>query len=158
AARPFGTRWSIGATRSSPARPPSPRSRAVTRNGRTFSRRPAKLEARERRAGEPVVPARLPAKTPMLGPPTAHPPRPRTLTVSLFGDGDFGSIAAAVRAVPAGSLILVQPGVYAENLALEGTVEIRGPGAAETVLESDLGPCLEVLAGQPAVRGLTLRG
>jgi hypothetical protein len=84
--------------------------------------------------------------------------RPLRVTVSLFGDGDFPSISAALEAVETGAVILVKPGIYAESLVLHRPVEIRGSAAADCILEGDLEPCVAVYTGRAVLRGLTLRG
>lgn len=85
----------------------------------------------------------------------AGPPRVR---VSRGGDGDYGSIAEALRSAPGAVGITVGPGEYRESLVVDRDVEIVGeltPDAG-VVIESAEGPCLRVTNGHLMVRNVTL--
>jgi hypothetical protein len=101
----------------------------------------------------PSQPAHAAAARP--GPPSARAP----LIVALDGSGDFLTITDAIRRAPAGSLLLVRPGIYNEGLVIDKPLEIVGDGArAEIVVRATESSCLVMRADGAAVRGLTLRG
>jgi parallel beta-helix repeat protein len=80
------------------------------------------------------------------------------VTVTVGRGGEYAKIAEALRAVPAGSRILVRPGVYAESVVLDRDVEVVGDGPREEiVLEGWNSPGLIMKTAQATVRGLRLR-
>jgi parallel beta-helix repeat protein len=81
-----------------------------------------------------------------------------TLTVSQFDTAQYRTIADALQQAPTGARIVIQPGVYRENLVLQKKVEIVGSGSAsEVVIESPDGNCLLMRCDMVRVRNLTLR-
>ena len=79
--------------------------------------------------------------------------------VAPKGRGAYRTIAAAVAAAPAGSVVVVSPGEYRECVRLERRVVLvpeSGPGTV--VVHPPEGGALSVAAPACAVRDLTLRG
>ena len=86
----------------------------------------------------------------------------RTVIVDAAGGGDFATIAAALEAVPAGSVIRVRPGVYRGGLVIDRSVTIeaaaeKAGGGGDVVLESDAAHGLHLTAPAAVIRGLTIR-
>ncbi len=82
-----------------------------------------------------------------------------TIIVSAAGDGEFMSIAEALRHASHGARVLVRPGLYRESISIQGQIEIVGDGALETIIiESTDASCLLMHADTATVRNLTLRG
>jgi len=81
------------------------------------------------------------------------------LVVSAKGDGDYSTINEALRNAAPGARLFVRPGRYDESIVINQPVEITGDGRREEiVLTSATASCLQMLAAQATVRGLTLRG
>jgi hypothetical protein len=79
--------------------------------------------------------------------------------VGPSGNEDFTSIQEAVAHAEPGRRILVRPGLYEEEITVGTPVEILGDGPRERIiLLGRRGPCLTLLCGAAAVRGLALRG
>ena len=79
--------------------------------------------------------------------------------VALDGSGDFSTLTDAVRRAPAGSRLLVRPGIYNEGLVIDKLLEIVGDGAlAEIVLRATASSCLVMRTDAATIRNLTLRG
>jgi hypothetical protein len=105
----------------------------------------------------------LAAKGTAVRPPAPQPeapPAPRRraeFIVCQQGGGTHATIGEAVRAAPAGSTILIRPGLYREALALDKAVTLQGDGPPENVtITSAEAPCLSATA-EAVARGLTLR-
>jgi len=82
----------------------------------------------------------------------------KTLVVGKGGHANCLSLRVALRQAEPGGQILVQPGVYRESLLVDKDVEILGEGsAAEIILESTKGPCLQIRTPDCTIQGLTLR-
>lgn len=91
--------------------------------------------------------------------PSASPPSRQSFVVALDGDGDFLTITDAIRRVPAGSRLLVRPGIYNEGLVIDKPLEIVGDGAVEEIIvRATASSCLVMQADSATVRSLTLRG
>jgi hypothetical protein len=93
-------------------------------------------------------------------PAAAGPEEPKPFVVSVAGDGDAKTIAEALQKAPAGTAIVVRPGVYREMLNPSRAVELRAEKAdvrATTMVEGTAGPALTVSVAGVAVRGLTFR-
>ncbi|RYX85932.1 hypothetical protein EON83_04025 [bacterium] len=80
--------------------------------------------------------------------------------VSLSGRGHYTSLSAAVRAVPAGTRIVVEEGVYQEpeGVVLDKQLEIVGPGIRSRTarIVSNQAHCLDVQTEYAVVSGLSL--
>jgi hypothetical protein len=91
-----------------------------------------------------------------------QPPQTRShhaaeIIVSVAGDGDFTSLAEALRAATPGARLLVRPGLYRESLVLNKLVELVGEGArAEITLTSADRSCILMQTDEAIVRGLTV--
>ncbi|HYO64389.1 MAG TPA: right-handed parallel beta-helix repeat-containing protein [Pyrinomonadaceae bacterium] len=80
------------------------------------------------------------------------------VVVSARGDGDFTSIAEAVRHAAPGARLLVRPGQYADGIVLDKQVEIVGDGPREQIVVECAGAsCLQMQTESARVAGLTLR-
>ncbi len=80
------------------------------------------------------------------------------LVVSQHDEGFYQSISAAIKSAPAGSRIIVRPGLYTEQIVLDKPLELVGDGiAADIVVEAQGGTCLFMRTDYAAVRGLTLK-
>ena len=96
----------------------------------------------------PASPARSPAS----------PARP-SFVVALDGGGDFLTLNEAVRRAPAGSCLLVRPGIYNEGLVIDKSLEIVGDGAlGEIIVRATTSSCLVLQTDAATIRNLTLRG
>jgi hypothetical protein len=75
--------------------------------------------------------------------------------------GDHATIQAAIDAHPDGGLVEICPGTYAEHLAIDRLVRLRGEGGAAATIVDGGGAGLVVRvadAGEVALEGLTIRG
>lgn len=97
----------------------------------------------------PTVSAAIPAK----------PAASASFVVALDGSGDFQTLTDAVRRAPAGSRLLVRPGIYNENLLIDKSLEIVGDGALEEIIvRATASSCLVLRTDTATIRNLTLRG
>jgi hypothetical protein len=86
------------------------------------------------------------------------PARP-SFVVALDGSGDFPTLTDAVRRAPAGSRLLVRPGIYNEGCLIDKPLEIVGDGAVgEIIVRATKSSCLVVQTDAATIRNLTLRG
>jgi hypothetical protein len=86
-------------------------------------------------------------------------PAPRQFVVAPDGGGDFPTLTDAVRRAPAGSRLLVRPGIYNEGIVIDKSLEIVGDGAlGEVVVRATQSSCLVVQTDAATIRNLTLRG
>lgn len=116
--------------------------------------------------GLPVttVPAPARPKPAAAAPPTPATPSTapdgRPLVVAKLGADHFRSIGEALAQARPGSTIVVQPGVYNEEIVLDKPAEIVGAGdRAEIVVQNATGgSCLVMRADYAVVRNLSLRG
>jgi hypothetical protein len=91
--------------------------------------------------------------------PSASPPARQSFVVALDGNGDFLTLTDAIRRVPAGSRLLVRPGIYNEGIVLDKSLEIAGDGALEEIIvRATTSSCLVMRTDSATVRSLTLRG
>lgn len=89
---------------------------------------------------------------------STSPARP-SFVVALDGSGDFLTLNEAVRRAPAGSRLLLRPGIYNEGLLLDKSLEIVGDGALEEIiLRATTSSCLVIRTDAATIRNLTLRG
>jgi hypothetical protein len=103
----------------------------------------------------PAAPSTSPANA---AAPSTSPAR-RSFVVALDGSGDFPTLTEAVRRAPAGSRLLVRPGIYNEGFLLDKSLEIVGDGALEDiVVRSTKSSCLVMHTDAATIRNLTLRG
>jgi nitrous oxidase accessory protein NosD len=73
-------------------------------------------------------------------------------------DGDFASVAEALKHAPPGTRIVVKPGTYTDPVVIDRFVEIVGDGApGSVVLETADSACLDMQTDRATVRGFTLR-
>ncbi len=78
--------------------------------------------------------------------------------VDQYGQGDFRSISAAIRAGRPGDQIRVRPGVYSESLVMDKPLEITGEGSRNRVIvQARSRDVLVFTADAGRVCGLTLR-
>jgi hypothetical protein len=107
---------------------------------------------------------------------SAHPTLASTYYVGSCKSGSFSSISAAVGAVPAGSTILVCPGIYAEQVEITKALTLKGissgnsgqaiiaiPGSGLTTTTSiffgpSVAPQLWVTAGPVDISNITVDG
>jgi F-box protein 11 len=89
---------------------------------------------------------------------TREPSRPGpALVICPHGTGDYRTIGAAIEAAPPGTRLLIRPGRYLESLRLVKHLELQGDGpAAEIILESPDGHCIEVRTHLAVLRGLSI--
>ena len=100
---------------------------------------------------EPTADAAVAPAEPDAGPPVI-------VTVKPDGSGDYGSIAAAVRAAEAGTRILVYPGTYTGHVTVKTPVDIVGTGPREDIVWETTWPSLlRWEAAEGSLSGLTLR-
>ncbi len=89
----------------------------------------------------------------------APPPAPASFVVAQGGGGDFLTLTDAIRRAPAGSRLLVRPGIYHEGLVIDKPLEIVGDGARdEIIVRATASSCLVLRADAGVIRNLTLRG
>jgi nitrous oxidase accessory protein NosD len=90
--------------------------------------------------------------------PTA-PPTPSTVIVSpQKNEGDYQTIADAIKNVIPDSTIQVRPGHYKEAIVLSKPLKILGDGPADKiVIDSPSANCVRMETAQAEVRGLTLQ-
>jgi hypothetical protein len=82
-----------------------------------------------------------------------------SFVVSLDGSGDFPTLTDALRRAPAGSRLIVRPGIYNEGLLIDKPLEIVGDGALEEIiLRATTSSCLVMRTDAATIRNLTLRG
>lgn len=80
------------------------------------------------------------------------------LIVSAQGKGQYISIGEAIADASSGDKILVRPGFYQENLAIDKELQIIGEGSIkEIILESLDLPTIQMQTERGLVRGLTIR-
>ncbi len=80
------------------------------------------------------------------------------ITVSKNGEGQFASITEAIRNVPAGTRIFIDPGIYKESLVLDKSVELTSNNpAGEVRIEATGSPCVFVQEADVTLRGIILR-
>ncbi|HLL72503.1 MAG TPA: pectinesterase family protein, partial [Pyrinomonadaceae bacterium] len=90
---------------------------------------------------------------------SSTPPVRTSFVVALDGSGDFPTLTEAVRRAPAGSRLLVRPGIYNGGLWIDKPVEIVGDGEREQiVVRATTSSCLVMQADAATIRNLTLRG
>jgi parallel beta-helix repeat protein len=81
-----------------------------------------------------------------------------TVVVSRLGRGQYTSINAAIKAAEPGTRILVQPGLYNEEVVLDRPTEIVGDGPLpDIIVQGQEGNCLQMATDYALVRGLTFR-
>ena len=81
-----------------------------------------------------------------------------TLIVSQTDAGQYQTISDAIRVASVGTRIIVQPGMYPENLIIDKPLQIIGEGPVEEiVVESTNTSCLTMKSDYAKVSGLTLR-
>ena len=86
------------------------------------------------------------------------PARP-SFVVALDGSGDFPTLTDAVRRAPAGSRLLVRPGIYNEGCLIDKPLEIVGDGTIEQIIvRATQSSCFVVQTDAATIRNLTLRG
>lgn len=102
-----------------------------------------------------ATPSRTPTRTPTA---TRTPsPTPTPWVVAPTG-GHFSSIQAAIDAAPAGSTILVRPGVYQEGIEIRKEVHLIGDGDRESiVIETTDDNIIYFNGARGTVRNFTLR-
>jgi len=90
---------------------------------------------------------------------SSRPPAQRSFVVALDGSGDFLTLRDAVRRVPAGTRLLVRPGIYKEGFLIDKPLEIVGDGApGEIIVRATASSCLVMHTDAATIRNLTLRG
>ncbi|MCW5206388.1 right-handed parallel beta-helix repeat-containing protein [Desulfobulbus sp. F5] len=83
---------------------------------------------------------------------------PPTVVVDQRGNGDYTTITEALKAVKAGTRILVRPGLYKEGIVIDKPVEIIGDGErSEIVIQSDGKAVVLFKADNGRIANLTLR-
>ncbi|MGR0482931.1 MAG: right-handed parallel beta-helix repeat-containing protein [Candidatus Electronema sp. V4] len=83
---------------------------------------------------------------------------PPTVVVDAFHRGDYATITDALKAVKAGTRILVRPGMYLEGIVIDKPVKIIGDGErSEIVIQADGKPAILFKATVGRVANLTLR-
>jgi hypothetical protein len=103
-------------------------------------------------------PVASPAKAP-ASPAASTSPARRSFVVARDGSGDFPTLTDAVRRAPAGSRLLVRPGIYNEGILIDKSLEIVGDGALEEIIvRSTTSSCLVMQTDAATIRNLTLRG
>jgi parallel beta-helix repeat protein len=81
-----------------------------------------------------------------------------TIVVSRLGRGQYTSLNAAIKAAQPGTRILVQPGLYTEEIVIDRPLEIVGDGPlADVIIQGQEGNCLQMGTDYALVRGLTFR-
>ncbi len=79
------------------------------------------------------------------------------ISVGKNGDGQFASIAEAIRSVHSGARIFISPGTYNESLVIDKPVELVSSGkAGEVRIETTGKSCVSVQANGVTIRGITL--
>ncbi len=82
-----------------------------------------------------------------------------TITVSPHGDGQYASIAEALRTAEPGAQLVVRPGLYNEAVIIDKPVDIVGEGPVEDiVIRATTSSCIQMRTERATVKGLTLRG
>jgi hypothetical protein len=90
---------------------------------------------------------------------SAKPPALPSYVVALDGSGDFLTLTEAARRAPAGSRLLVRPGIYNEGFVIDKALEIVGDGAREEIIvRATTSSCLVMRTDAATIRNLTLRG
>ena len=85
-------------------------------------------------------------------------PRQRAISVGPPGQASSQTIGEALRRAAPGERILVQPGLYREELILDRPIELVGDGPLEhIIIEGRNGPAIRIHADGVEVRGLSLR-
>lgn len=78
--------------------------------------------------------------------------------VAQNGSGQYTTLSEAICNAPAHAFLLVQEGIYKENLVLDRDITIVGNGAKERIiLESMDNHCVLMQTNSATLRGLTLR-
>lgn len=94
-------------------------------------------------------------------PPARSPSSPAraSFVVALDGSGDFLTLTDAVRRVPAGSRLVVRPGIYVEGFVIDKSLEIVGDGALEEIIvRATVSSCIVMQTDAAVIRNLSLRG
>jgi parallel beta-helix repeat protein len=116
------------------------------------------LERADSQARAPEAKA-LPQAQATQAPRAAPTPARESFVISSDGGGDFLTLSDAIRRAPAGSRLLVRPGIYNEGLVIDKPLEIVGDGSPEEIIvRATASSCLVMRADAATVRGLTLRG
>jgi nitrous oxidase accessory protein NosD len=116
------------------------------------------LEAIERGGAKSVAMTPSVSTGAAARPQTEAGPSPRSIVVSVTGDGDYTSLNEALRNAAPGVRLLVRPGLYQEGLVIDKPVEIIGDGKRREIILASEGPsCLLMHTHEATVRGLTLR-
>lgn len=105
----------------------------------------------------PAVVAKTP-ENPKIAPTSYVPP---SLIVSQSGQGDYTSIAEAIKNAKSGDTITVKPGIYREpRLVISKPLRIVGDGPADSIIveNPDGDTCMALDANLIYLKGLTLRG
>jgi parallel beta-helix repeat protein len=83
----------------------------------------------------------------------------KSFVVSPDGRGDFLTLTDAIQHAPAGSRLLVRPGIYNEGFVLDKALEVVGDGALEEIIvRATTSSCLVMQTDAATIRNLTLRG
>lgn len=81
---------------------------------------------------------------------------PGTFVVAVDGGGHFKALDEAVRQAPAGSTLLLRPGIYKAAVELTKSLTLRAEQRA--VLEGAGAPCLVMKGGVSSLEGIAFRG
>lgn len=123
---------------------------------------PAPRAATAAKRATPPAPAASsppPSSRGSSNPRAAAPSAPASFVVAPGGGGDFLTLADAIRRAPAGSRLLVRPGIYQEGLVIDKPLEIVGDGPREDiVVRATASSCLVMRSDAGVIRNLTLRG
>jgi serine/threonine protein kinase len=78
--------------------------------------------------------------------------------VAKDGSGNYTTIAAAIRAAPAGSKIQIRPGTYTESIEVSKTVHMEGVGNRnQIILETTSSRAMTINSGAGSVKNMTIR-
>jgi hypothetical protein len=113
---------------------------------------PSQIQAPQTHAAAHKPP---PASAAHPSPSSAH----KSFVVALDGSGDFLTLTDAIQRAPAGSRLVVRPGIYDEGLVLDKPFEIAGDGALEEIIvRASASSCLVMRTDSATIRNLTFRG
>ena len=84
--------------------------------------------------------------------------RTNPITVAATGAGDYRSIGEALAHAPAGSVIVVKPGVYTEHVQMRPGVALRGEDPETVIIDGGGRGWVVRMADETKISGCTIRG
>ena len=77
--------------------------------------------------------------------------------VKIPGETSYQTISEAIADAKSGDRVLIQPGIYAEEITLSSSITLVGLGQPEDVIiQSRLGTVIQCIGGEPVIENITV--